>query len=169
MLSSDVRVRISSWWGNMFGIIKHKGAIAIIEPNGKDPSSVDQLQPLCLSHDTDQITYASSLLTREELELLESMLKRNKDIFVWTHSDMLGIHSFVASHKLNISPTLRPVRQKVWHFYPNKQKIIRTEIDKLLAAGFKISQISGLVDQRGDSSEKWWKMASLCLLHQPKW
>ncbi|RVW95609.1 hypothetical protein CK203_039069 [Vitis vinifera] len=40
------------------------------------------------------------------------MLKHNKDIFAWTHSDMPGIHLSVASHKLNISPTLRPIRQK---------------------------------------------------------
>nr|CAN66079.1 hypothetical protein VITISV_018658 [Vitis vinifera] len=78
----------------------------------KEPSVADLLQPLRLSHDTDQITYTSSLLTQEELELLESMLKRNKDVFTWTHSDMPRIHPFVASHKLNILPTSRPIQQK---------------------------------------------------------
>ena len=29
----------------------------------KDPSTIDPLQPLCLSHDIDQITYTSSLFT----------------------------------------------------------------------------------------------------------
>ena len=47
----------------------------------KNPSAVDPLQPLGLSHGTEQITYTSSLLAQEELELLESILKRNKDIF----------------------------------------------------------------------------------------
>lgn len=71
----------------------------------KDPFVVDSLQPLCLSHETDQITYTSSLLTQDELELLGNMLQHNKDIFAWTHSNMLEIHPVVASHKLNVSPT----------------------------------------------------------------
>ena len=102
----------------------------------KEPSVADLLQPLRLSHDTDQITYTSSLLTQEELELLESMLKCNKDIFAWTHSDMPRIHPFVASHKLNILPTSRPIQQKVRHFHPDRQKIIQAEIDKLLVVEF---------------------------------
>ena len=64
------------------------------------------------------------------------MLQRNKDIFAWAHSDMSGIHPYVASHKLNVSPTLRPVQQKVWHFHSDRQKIIQTTIDKLLAVKF---------------------------------
>ena len=73
---------------------------------------------------------------QEELKLLESMLKRNKDIFARTHSDMPRIHPFVASHKLNILTTSRPIQQKVQHFHPDRQKIIQAEIDKLLAVEF---------------------------------
>lgn len=40
-----------------------------------DPTTADPLQPLCLSHGTDQITYTSSLLMRDELELLGSVLQ----------------------------------------------------------------------------------------------
>ena len=88
----------------------------------KDPSTVDPLQPLCLSHDIDQITYTGSLLTHGELESLKSMLKRNKDIFALTHSDMPGIHPSVVSHKLNVSLTSRPIWQKVQHFHSDRQK-----------------------------------------------
>ena len=49
---------------------------------------------------------------------------------------MKGIHPSVASHRLNVLPSARPVQQKVRRFHPNKQKIIRDEIDKLLKAGF---------------------------------
>ena len=49
---------------------------------------------------------------------------------------MKGIHSSIVSHKLNVLPTTRPVRQRVRRFHPNKQKIIRDEIDKLLETGF---------------------------------
>ena len=49
---------------------------------------------------------------------------------------MKGIHPFIVFHMLNILPIARPVRQRVRRFYPNRQKIIRDEIDKLLEAGF---------------------------------
>ncbi|XP_019081057.1 RNA-directed DNA polymerase homolog [Vitis vinifera] len=49
---------------------------------------------------------------------------------------MTGIHPSVTSHKLNILPSSRPVRQKVRRFHSDKQKIIQDEVDKLLEAGF---------------------------------
>ena len=71
-----------------------------------------------------QITYTSSLLAHNELELLRNMLQHNKDIFVWTHSNMPGIHPIVASYKLNISPTSWSIQQKIQHFHQNRQNII---------------------------------------------
>nr|CAN67044.1 hypothetical protein VITISV_037623 [Vitis vinifera] len=49
---------------------------------------------------------------------------------------MKGIHPSIASHRLNVLPTARPVRQRIRRFHPDRQKIIRDEIDKLLEAGF---------------------------------
>ena len=49
---------------------------------------------------------------------------------------MKGIHPSIVSHKLNVLPTARPVRQRVRRFHPDRQKIIRDEIGKLLEAGF---------------------------------
>ena len=49
---------------------------------------------------------------------------------------MKGIHPFITSHRLNVLPTTRPIRQRVRRFHPDRQKIIRNEIDKLLEAGF---------------------------------
>ena len=42
----------------------------------------------------------------------------------------------VATHKLNIIPTTRPVRQKMKHFHPDFHQIIQMEVDNLLRAGF---------------------------------
>ncbi|KAL6312462.1 hypothetical protein AAG906_021678 [Vitis piasezkii] len=75
-----------------------------------------------------------SFLTNEgQIDLYGS---HNHDIFAWTHSDMKGIHPSIASHKLNVFPAARPVRQKIRRFHPDRQKVIRNEIDKLLEAGF---------------------------------
>ena len=49
---------------------------------------------------------------------------------------MIGINPMVVSHKLNIIPAARPVRQKVRRFHPDHHQIIQTEVDNLLRAGF---------------------------------
>nr|CAN71386.1 hypothetical protein VITISV_010559 [Vitis vinifera] len=49
---------------------------------------------------------------------------------------MKGIHPSIVSHKLNVLPTARPVRQRVRRFHPDRQKVIRSEIDKLVEARF---------------------------------
>lgn len=102
----------------------------------KHPLAADPLQPLCLLDNNDHITYASSLLSLEELKVLEGVLQQNKDFFAWAHFDMLNIHPSIASYQLNISPSMRLIRQKVRCFHLDGQKIIQAEVDKLLAAGF---------------------------------
>ena len=42
----------------------------------------------------------------------------------------------VASHRLNVLATSKPVRQKIRRFHPDKQKVIQEEMEKLLEAGF---------------------------------
>ena len=49
---------------------------------------------------------------------------------------MVGIRLTMASRKLNIIPTARPVRRKVRRFHSDRHQIIQTEVDNLLRAGF---------------------------------
>ena len=49
---------------------------------------------------------------------------------------MTGIHPTVASHRLNVLTSSRPVQQKVRRFHPNRQKVIQYEVGRLLEAGF---------------------------------
>ena len=49
---------------------------------------------------------------------------------------MVRIDPTLASHKLNIIATAKPVRQKIRHFHPDRHQIIQTEVDNLLSAGF---------------------------------
>ena len=60
----------------------------------------------------------------------------NTDVFAWNHSDMTGIKPVNASHKLNVLPSARPIRQKVRRFHPDNHQIIQAEVDNLLKAGF---------------------------------
>ncbi|RVX06063.1 hypothetical protein CK203_018624 [Vitis vinifera] len=101
-----------------------------------DLPTVDPLRFIHLSKKSDHFTYVISLLELGELQALERVLHRNKDVFAWTHSDMPGIHPSIASYRLNVMPSSRPVHQKIRSFHPDKQKIIQVEVDKLLAVGF---------------------------------
>jgi hypothetical protein len=53
-------------------------------------------------------------------ESLVQFLKSNKDVFAWTHEDMPGIDTSVISHKLNVNPSLRPIKQKRRVFAPER-------------------------------------------------
>ena len=47
---------------------------------------------------------------------------------------MVGISPTVASHKLNIIPTTKLVKQKLRRFHLDRHQIIQTEVDNLLKA-----------------------------------
>ena len=97
---------------------------------------MDPLQAIQISEEGTHLTYISSLLTPEETRNIQDTPRQSHDVFAWAHSDMKGIHPSIVSHKLNVLPTARPVRQRVRRFHPDRQKVIREEIDKLLEAGF---------------------------------
>jgi hypothetical protein len=68
--------------------------------------------------------------------VLVDFLKANLDVFAWKHSDMKGIPSEVAEHKLNIKPGSKSVKQRLCRFNDDKCKAISEGILKLLSAGF---------------------------------
>ena len=49
---------------------------------------------------------------------------------------MTGISPTHASHKLNVAPSTKPVRQKVRRFHPDRHLVIQTEVDNLMQNGF---------------------------------
>ena len=102
----------------------------------KNPPVADPLQTIQVSKRNDRLTYVSSLLKPSETQNIKETFQQNQDVFAWTHSDMPGIHPLVAFHLLNILPSSRPVWQKVRRFYPDRQKIIQSEMDKLLDVEF---------------------------------
>ena len=53
-------------------------------------------------------TLASPTIHQE----LTTFLRSNRDIFAWTHEDMLGIDPSVIVHRLSVSPSFPPIRQK---------------------------------------------------------
>jgi len=43
---------------------------------------------------------------------LVAFLRRNNDVFAWSHEDMPGIDPSVIVHKLNVDPNHRPMKQR---------------------------------------------------------
>ena len=84
----------------------------------------------------EKFTYVSSLLSGKEKRKRQRILLRNIDVFAWNHSDMTGIDLMLTSHKLNVIPSAKPVKQKVRRFYPNCHQIIQTKVANLLRVGF---------------------------------
>ncbi|KAJ9542423.1 hypothetical protein OSB04_028929 [Centaurea solstitialis] len=53
---------------------------------------------------------------------------------------MVGIDPSIISHKLNVDPTFKPIKQKRRKFAPERNKVINDEVDNLLKTG-KIREV----------------------------
>jgi hypothetical protein len=51
-------------------------------------------------------------LLKRRKEELGAFLRRNNDVFAWSHEDMPGIDPSVIVHRLNVDLSHRPVKQK---------------------------------------------------------
>ena len=101
----------------------------------KDLLAVDPLETI-EPDEQEKFTYVNTLLSSEEKEQLQHVLLRNADVIAWSHSEMAEIDPTLASHKLNIIASTKPIRQKIRRFHPDRHQIIQTKVDNLLRAGF---------------------------------
>ena len=56
------------------------------------------------------------------------------EVFVWKQEDMGGVYLAVITHKLNVNPSFKQVKQKRRSFSPKRQKTINEEVGKLFQA-----------------------------------
>ena len=101
----------------------------------KEQLVVDPLESMSLD-EPDKSTYISSLLSGAKKEQIRKVMLHNMDVFAWTHSDMVNINPVHASHKLNVIPSAKPIRQKMRRFHLNRHQVIQTKVDNLLEARF---------------------------------
>ena len=59
-------------------------------------------------------------------------LKKNKDVFAWSHKDIPWIDHVKANHYLNIDPTFPSIKQKQRRFALDRNKIVNNKVDRLL-------------------------------------
>ena len=99
------------------------------------PEPSEELEPVSLDDDPEHLAYIGSKLTEDLINSLTHFLRQNKDVFAWKQVDMGGIDPIVITHRLNVSPSFKPVKQKRRSFEPERQKAINEEVSKLLQAG----------------------------------
>ena len=99
------------------------------------PEPSEELEPIPLDDDPEHLAYIGSKLAEDLKSHLIHFLRQNRDVFAWKQADMGGIDPTVITHKLNVSPSFKLVKQKRRSFAPERQKEINEEVDKLLQAG----------------------------------
>ena len=98
------------------------------------PEPSEELEPVQLDDNPEHLAYIDSKLAEDLRSRLTHFLKHNKDVFAWKQEDMGGIDPAIITHRLNVSPSFKPVKQKR-SFAPKRQKAINEEVGKLLHAG----------------------------------
>ena len=96
------------------------------------PEPSEELEPVSLDDDPEHLAYIGSKLVEDLKSPLTHFLRQNKDVFTWKQADMGGIDPTVITHRLNVSTSFKPVKQKRRSFAPERQKAINEEVDKHL-------------------------------------
>ena len=89
------------------------------------PEPSEELESVPLDDNPEHLAYICSKLAEDLRSLLTHFLRQNKDIFTWTQADMGGIDPALITHRLNVNPSFKPVKQKKRSFAPERQKAIR--------------------------------------------
>ena len=89
------------------------------------PAPSEELEPV-------HFVYIGSKLAEDVKSLLIHFLNQNMEVLAYKQEDMGGIDPTVITHRLNVSPSYKPVKQKRRSFAPERQKAINEEVGNLL-------------------------------------
>ena len=96
------------------------------------PKPTEELETVSLDDDPEHLAYIGSKLAEDLKSPLTHFLRQNKDAFAWKQADMGGTDPIIITHRLNVIPSFKPVKQKRRSFAPERQKAINEEVGKLL-------------------------------------
>ena len=96
---------------------------AVAEPvEGLEEILLDNSRP-------ERTTRIGTLASPPVRQALMAFLRENQDVFAWSYEDMPGIDSSVMVHRLNVSPSFPPIRQKKRVFAQERDRAIAEEVD----------------------------------------
>ena len=76
------------------------------------PAPSEELEPVQLGDQPEHLIYIGSKLAEGIRSSLLRFVKKNMEVFAWKHEDMGGVDPAVITHKLNVNPSYKPVKQK---------------------------------------------------------
>ncbi|XP_050257741.1 uncharacterized protein LOC126702920 [Quercus robur] len=93
------------------------------------PEPVEELEKVNLDNSRPKrTTRIGTLASWPVRQALMTFLRDNQDVFAWSHEDMPRIDPSVIVHKLNVSPSFPPIRQKKRVFAQEQDKAIMEEV-----------------------------------------
>ncbi|KAJ9566692.1 hypothetical protein OSB04_002658 [Centaurea solstitialis] len=117
------------------------GIQEIAKQDGKRSDDDLQLEEIVLDPEhPDRKIFVGASLSPDIKNTIISFLQEHSDCFAWSHEDMVGIDPSIISHKLNVDPTFKPIKQKRRKFAPERNKVINDEVNNLLKTG-KIREV----------------------------
>ena len=98
---------------------------------------IEKLEEILLDDSKlDRITKIGTFANPAVRQVLTTFLRNNRDVFAKSHEDMPGIDPSVMVHRLNVSPTFPPIKQKKQVFASKWDQAIVEEVRKLHEASF---------------------------------
>ena len=91
---------------------------------------------MLIEEDPSKTTKVGNELQQTLKDEMVGFLKKNLDVFAWSHQNMSRIDKRVIEHGLNVDPTKKPVQQKRQVFAPEWNKAITDEVEKILITRF---------------------------------
>ena len=86
--------------------------------------------------DPEKFTRIGTSMKEKAKKDLIQFSRKSIDVFTWSHDDMPRIDPSVITHRLNVYPSSKLVRQKKRVFAPKRDKAIKEEVQKLITAQF---------------------------------
>ena len=86
--------------------------------------------------DPSKILKIGSAFLASEKTKITTLLRKNQDVFTWSHKDMLKIDREIIQHHLNVNPECKLVQQIQRIFALECNKAVTEEVEKLLKASF---------------------------------
>ena len=96
------------------------------------PAPSKELEPVQLGDQPEHLLYIGSKLAEDIRSSLIRFIEQNMKVFAWKQEDMSGVDPAVITHRLNVNPSFKPVKQKRRSFAPERQKAVNEEVGKLL-------------------------------------
>ena len=96
------------------------------------PAPSEELELVQLGGQPEHLVYIGSKLAEDIRSPFIRFLEQNVEVFAWKQEDMGGVDPTVITHRLNVNPSFKPIKQKRRSFAPKRQKAINEEVGKLL-------------------------------------